>query len=342
MLGVMLLNSLGANGAPGPEVTTQPVGLIQIPINSGANFISTPLHRIHTFRGVVASVTADSFSFTANPGWTANQFSPEDNRIQFIALVRKSGSAGLTHEGDWWPVLGNDANSLVLDNRSEDLGASLVAGDHVELRGLTSLQDLFGSGANLTLNKDSNGFASVAEEDIIRFLTGTGFSSEVFYHDGTLAPEGFYVNGDGPFDGSTLTLWPDQAFMVFRKSGSPPLSVKVVGQVQTTRLTHYLEPAANALGTGFAVAAAVGASQLLESGWLSDANGFRSTAEEDLIRTVVGTGFEKEIFHHDGSLADAGWYVNGLPDNDFALQPGKGYFIFLKGPGGMRWPQPVP
>jgi hypothetical protein len=62
-----------------------------------------------------------------------------------------------------------------------------------------------------------------------------------------------------------------------------------------------------------------------------------SSGEEDLVRTVIGTRFDQEIFYHNGALADPGWYVNGIQNNAFTLKPAKAYFIFIKGPGSMVW-----
>lgn len=290
----------------------------------------------------MASVTGDSLTVSGNPGWTADQFGPQDELYQYIALLRKSTGTGANHEGDWWFVQENTANTLVLQNRSENLTGIVQAGDHVEVRRLTSIKDLFGTGTTVLLNKDFNGFASPAEEDLIRFITGTGFSTDIFYHDGSLAAAGYYANGEGPFEGSTLTLLPDQAFMFYRKPGSANLHVRVLGQVQVTRLTHYFQPGANPVGTGFADPAPLETCGLRESAWVTDSNGFGSSIEEDLVRTVTGTGFDKEIFYHNGALAAPGWYVNGEENNSFPFEPGRGYFVFIKGPGPSAWRQAVP
>jgi uncharacterized protein (TIGR02597 family) len=330
--------------APTPEVASESVGIIQIPIVAGANFISAPLHKIHSYRGVVLSTTEDIITVTGTPGWTMNQFGPKDGYYQFIVIVRKSGAISPNHEGDWWPTQGNSANALTVLNHWQDPATALQAGDHIEVRHLTSIKDLFGTGSSVLLNKDSNGFPSPSEEDLIRYVAGTGFGADIFYHGGSIVPEGYYVGDAGPFDGSTLTLWPDQAFMFFRKTGSASMNVKIIGQLQMTRLTHYLRPGANSIGTGFATPAAVGNSDLSEAGWISDANGFPNITEEDLIRTVAGTGFEKDIFHHNSgnALADTGWYVADTLNNDWQFEVGKGYFVFIKGPEMLVWRQKAP
>lgn len=327
--------------AHGQGAASQPVGLIQIPINAGANFISAPLHRIHTYRGVVSSVDSASLTVVGDPAWTVNQFAPLDGFTQFIALVRGSGLTP-SHAGDWWPVLANDGNSLTLDTRDEDLPSALIAGDHIEIRHLTSLKDLFGTGATFVLNKDSNAIPGASQEDLIRFVQGTGFSSTIFYHDGSLIGEGYYVNGAGPLDGATVTLWPDQPIMVFRKSGSAPVTITCRGQVQTTRLAHYLQPGANVIGNPFAIDSPISGCGLLEAGWLGDDNGVPSASQEDLVRPVVGTGLGAPVYYHNGSSIAAGWYCNGALANDYPLEPARAYMLFIQGTDSFVWTQLPP
>jgi hypothetical protein len=63
---------LGAGGmipAVGAEVASEPVGLFRIPINPGPNFISVPVHRTYSYRGVVSTVNEDALNVTGNPAW---------------------------------------------------------------------------------------------------------------------------------------------------------------------------------------------------------------------------------------------------------------------------------
>lgn len=317
-------------------------GVHRLALTAGPNLISAPLHRAASFRGTVSGVAAGTLTFGTSPGWTANQFGPRDARYQFVALLRTDISIDPGHQGEWWPVTANTANALSLDTGGEDLTTLVGAGDAIEVRQLTSLKDLFGTGASLRLNKDVDGSASARDEDVLYLLTQTSFSSEIFYHNGALAPQGYYVDGEGPYDGSTLTLNPDQPIMVVRKAGSALLNLLFAGRVQSTRLTHYLSPGANPVGTAFPVDVAIGQCGLLEAGWLADANGSPSPAEEDVLYTVLGTSFADEAFYHDGSLASPGWYVNGEADEGFSLSSARGLVIYVKSPTGLRWSQPAP
>ena len=263
---------------------------------------------------------------------------------QYILLVKEDASVSPGVEGDWWHVTGNGANTVSVNAGSDDLASHLSAGDVLEVRQLTSIKDLFGYGTGCLLTKDSNFDIISSQEDIIRMVEASSFTDEVFYHDGTLDAQGYYLNGSliGTGDGSTITINPDQPIMVFRKITAGPLNFVVKGRVQATGLTHYLSPGANALGVVFPVEASIDGSGLLESGWISDQNFDVLVMEEDVIRSVVGTSFGDEVFHYAGLDDVNGWYVNGSFAGDYQFQATQGYMFFHKGPNPMVWRQSVP
>jgi uncharacterized protein (TIGR02597 family) len=330
--------SLGAAPADISDVA----GVHKLALSAGPNFIAAPLHHAPSFRGAVSSATVGTISVAGNPGWSPNQFGPQDGSAQFIALLRKDASASPGNEGEWWPVTANTANSFSVDTRSADLTTIVANGDEIEIRRLTNLKDLFGTGATLILNKDSNGSASPNDEDVLYLVSGTSFSSEIFYHDGSVVLEGYYVDGEGPFDGSTITIGPDEPIMLFRKSGSPAKNVLLAGNVQSTRLTHYLKTGPNPVATAFPVDAPIASTGLLEAGWLADSDGSANPADEDVLYTVTGSSFVDEVFYHDGSLVEPGWYANGSANGNFPLASGAGLILFVKNPAGISWRESVP
>ena len=317
-------------------------GVHRLTLEQGPNFIASPFHRTPTFRGTVQGVTATTVTVAGTPGWSPNQFGPRDGNSQYLLLLRKDLSATPGNAGDWWFVTANAAGTLTLDNDGVDLTTLLGPGDELELRRLTSLKDLFGSGPTLVLNKDSDGSADPLREDVIYQVTQTSFSSEIFYHDGSVAPAGYYVDGSGPYDGSTLTLGPDQPIMVYRKTGSPALRLLATGSVLGSPLTHYLAAGPNPVATGFPVDTPLIVSGLLESGWKADSNGSPSPAEEDILYSVSGTAFADEVFYHDGSLSAEGWYVNGSFNETYVLPPTAGSLAIVAPSGGRKWRQPPP
>jgi uncharacterized protein (TIGR02597 family) len=324
-----------------PSAVSPAVGLFHIPVDPGMNFIAPPVLSFSYTGCKVVGTTSNSLSVTNTASWSPNQFGPRDGFTQYFVIVVQS-TMGTSHEGDWWPVVSNTANSITVDTRSEDLGTLLQPGDAVEVRHLTSLQDLFKSGSDYVLNKDSNGIPSANEEDLIRFLNATGASGFVFYHDGSAVPQGYYMNGLGPYDGSTLTILPDQSIVLFRKSGSPYLEITSRGRAQTTRFTHYLQPGRNILANPFADKCPISTCGLIEAGWIADTNGIPSTAEEDVLRLLSGSGMSALIFYHDGTLVPAGWYMNGVLSNDLTIGAGQGFAVYILGTSEFVWNQPPP
>lgn len=320
------------------------VGVHKLTLQAGANFISIPFHHRAAFVGSIQSVADNTVTMAGTSSLTPGQFGPRDGIPQYVMVITRDASESPGVEGDWWHVTDNGVSSVVVDTMGEALPALLAAGDGFEVRKLTSIQDVFGAGSNLSLHKDSNFDVLISEEDVIRIVEGTSFTHEIFYHDGSEGAEGYYLDGElvGSGDGSTITLNPNQPIMVFRKTGSPPLTLAVAGSVQTTRLTHYLGPGANAVGVTFPVEVPLATSALKESGWVSDVNFDILTIEEDIIRAVVGTAFAEEIFHYEGPDDVHGWYVNGALNPAYVFQPTRGYMFFLKGPAPLRWRQDVP
>jgi hypothetical protein len=210
------------------------------------------------------------------------------------------------------------------------------------VRRLTTLKSIFGSGADVKLIPDTDFDVLTTQEDVIRFVQGAAFSGEVFYHQGDPAETGYYFNGQrlGNGDGSSITLFPNEPMVVFRKAGSPPLSLLVGGLVLETRFTHYLTPGANAVGMVYPVPGSILGSNLKESGWVSDTNFDVLASEEDIAREIVGTSFGTEIFHHAGPVdADFGWYVNGNLEDLYPLKPTAAYMFFMSGNATLRWRQ---
>lgn len=318
------------------------VGVHRLSLASGPNFVSLPLHGAAAFRGVVQSVSASGMTVSVDPVWAADSFGPRDGFTQYIVLVRTDASESPGIQGDWWPVQSNGADNLTVGTRGEDLSTLLAAGDEVEVRRLTSLKDLFGSGATLKLNPDLDFDVLTTQEDVIRFIQGVSFSGEVFYHQGTPSETGYYFNGSllGTGDGSTITLMPGEPILVWRKAGSNPLAMLLSGSVLKTRFTHYLGPGPNAVGAVYPVPSPLALANLHESGWVSDENFDVLTSEEDIIRAVNGTSFGEEVFHHAGPVDAAyGWYASGEFTEVYSFQPTRGYIFFVSGSSTLRWRQ---
>ncbi len=188
---------------PDGEVVSEPAGFYRLGLNPGANALSVPLGKLAPALGLVVSVTGNTVTVNGNPNWPVNAFDPTNNFSQYILMVLNDasatiGSAGI--QGDWWPVLSNTANTVTVNPGSDNLASILASGSSFAIRKLMSIKDLFGYGTSLILNKDCD-FLSLGNYpkcDVIRFVAGTSFGMPIFYHDGTLAPAGYYLGGLGP------------------------------------------------------------------------------------------------------------------------------------------------
>ncbi len=330
---------------PNWEVISEPAGFYSLPLAAGANALSAPLHPLTAARGLVSSVNGNTVAVSGNPLWALNTYAPADGFSQYVFMVindaaAPSGSPGI--QGDWWTITGNTANSVTLNTGSDNLAGLLAPGDTFAIYRLASLKDLFGYGSSLSLNKDNN--FTGANGDVIRFVYGTSFGTSIFYHDGSLAPAGYYLGNLGPLDGSTITLLPGQGFMLFCPANTALTNCLMSGGAHTKKVTLYLQPGANVIGLPFAGSAPVGTSNLKESGWTPDNNfsaaGGVTTA--DVLRPITGTSFGTPVFYHDGTLAPAGWYQGGNLNNQYLLQPGQAYIFLDHGANLKRWRQSVP
>jgi uncharacterized protein (TIGR02597 family) len=327
------------------------IPLLSAPSNSTPQFISTPLHAIHAYRGLATNVTSNTVTFLGSPGFTPGAFAPHNFGggagvfPQYLLIVRRDADkatndpANLT--GDWWLITSNSTDSVTLNPAQGDPSALLGAGDQLEIRRLTSLKDLFG-GAAEALNHSTNGTASTADEDVIRTLVGISFAKTIFYiNDG---PGGFsnqwIVAGVGAGDGAQVTFEPDEALLLYRKASSPPTNIAWLGQVQNRRLTHYLAEGASTAASPFPANAPLATSNLKEAGWISSTNYFANPADEDVLRPVIGTSFGSPIFHISNMVYNT--WAQGANTNP-VLTPAGGYIFYIKsGSGGRIWRQNAP
>lgn len=340
------------------NVISDPVGFYKVNINAGANFMSAPLHAVHSYRGLVDSVAGNIVTLSGTPGFTVNAYGPAltggpapISIPQYVMIVRQDSDTNSPtvgdYEGDWWLITANAAGTLTLDPAQGAPTSFIGAGDQIEVRKMTSLKDLFGTNGG-TINKSTNGVAETALEDVIRRMNGTSFGTTIFYLDNTTNPapgtnNHWIFGGKNAGDGSIVTFEPDEPLMLFRKTGSAPTNVVSLGQVHTKRLTHYLIEGANTYANPFPANALMKTSGLLETpGWVSSANNTFSTLDEDGLRILNGTSYGSPIFHIFNPPNTNTWFGGGMSTNP-TVGSGSGYMIFIKaGTGGRTWRQRVP
>jgi uncharacterized protein (TIGR02597 family) len=324
-------------------VVSDPVTATKVTAASGATFVAPAGRNAPAYRGQLASVAGNTLTFAGSPGWTVNQFAPVNvggtDFFQYLVILRSDRSAdGLGNQGDWWLVDSNGAGTVTVEPSAPPFGTTasrLGAGDTVEIIKLTSIKDLFGAGPTLRINPDTDFDDSTG--DFLRVVSGTSFVSSLMYHDGSVnSPAAWYLDFAEVGDGSQVTLYPDQAIMVFHQGA--PNDLHNGGTLQSFALTHYVATGANARATGFGKDALLAGSGLQAAGFLD--TDFDDTTE-DYIRLVNGTSLGASIMYHDGSVTlPAGWYVDFSLDNSASLPVTAGFILFADGP--LTWRQPPP
>jgi len=343
------------------NVVSDPVGFYKIPIVAGANTFSVPLPKVHSYRGLIASVSGSNITFSGTPNLTAGAFAQAtagaEQRYQFMVLVKndadQAGGASNNVTGDWWLVDNNTTNSVTVNTGGDTLTSILGTGDQLEIRKLTSAEDLFGSGPNYILNKDTLGSGDqVGFTDVIKTFVGTGFDDSIYYYEDGSPDSGYYLNGNLVGSNSVaagkITFLPNASIVLYRKPGSPATNVVALGQVQTTKFTHYLAEGANAVGTPYPAAGQFQLSGLLESGWHRDSNAVGQVGFTDVIRQINSPDSSPSFgfglyYYQDPNPVDTGWYDGTNVNSTITMDPSKGYMMFiLPGSGGHRWRQTVP
>jgi uncharacterized protein (TIGR02597 family) len=343
---------------PTGDIASEPVGFNWLSLQPGGNYISIPLHNIPTYRGGVMTLESNILTVCGAPGWNAGQFKAQDGWSQYYVIAR-SGAC----QGEWWMVMGNTADTLLLNNRGTDLTTLLSAGDCIELRHVNTMEQVLGSDANgtvppetpehwssrsfypLILAKD-DGSGNVG--DMVYYAKGLGFEAVSFYFDDGFDTEfGWYYNQRGPFGGATMGIYPDQALMV-KIAGSHPKSALIMGNVQKSKFVHYLDEGTlsyNAVCNPFPVSAKISASGLHDTaGWRDDTTGNGTVDTADIVRNSIGYGFPDTVKYINLTTpitgVDAGWYVNLALNNDYPFVPGSVWFVYKQTPA--KWIQNVP
>jgi len=341
------------------NVVSDAVGFYKVNINVGKNFISSPMHNVHAYRGLVSSlIGTNQVVFNGSPNFTANTYSNVtlggDVYTQYILVVRKDktpgspvGATGPGNDvtGDWWPILTNDTTSVTVNTHGDDLTKYLEAGDQMEIRKLMSLKDIFGTGVSsgtLILNTNSS-TANVATGDVIRVADGTPsggvvFTRAVIYKSGGASGEGYYKNAFTFIgDGSQVTFEPNEPIYVQRATSGTATNITAIGQVHSTPLTTYFNPGANTYGMPFPAPGTISNSGLTAVVLAAGAtNGQFNTQVADGMREVQGSGFINSLYVRP----DSNWFNLFTQTNSYNFNPGRGWVYYVKpSTGGRVWRQ---
>lgn len=335
-----------------PARAGEVVGSRRLMLNSGANVITPTFARAPHYRGGVQVVTSNTVVVAQSGAWFAKQFSPRDGFTQSILLVSRDQSEDPGCQGDWWPIIAHTNGVVTVSTRGADLSSVLSPGDQIELRPLTTFRDLFGGPEALALQGSTLASAPSAGADWVSFLRPgldplrAEFGEKFYFVDAIGEGRGWHRNGVkvGDGSGSTITLDPGVPILVHRAEGSPPLALLMSGAVHTGRLSYYLRPGLNLIGTPYPIELPVKDSGLRGDIWTDDGNLVPEPGIDDSLRFVSGRFMGLSLFFHDGSLAPPGWYGRSGGMNDAVLQAGQGFVVFLSGNQDriLRVSSPIP
>jgi len=293
----------------GSTVTTTPVGYITKTVSANADLrLGLPFKQAASFTGAAAAVSAGtvSVSTTMPDVTTASHY-----------LWITSG----TLEGNWYVVSSSDASSVTVSDDLETAG--LVASDTFEVIPLWTLNTLFPDGAGFTASPDP--FAPVAfilTSDITGEGTNLAPGTAYFYHDGSLGPAGWYINGDiAAGTQNTVALSPE-AYITIRNGTSSDITATVSGTVPATVVNNdVIQRAAgdqdNQIPNPYPASVTLSNSGLETGSTPALTPSPDPFAPIDLLLvfdaqpTATNPAPDKVFFYHDGSLGPAGWYLNG-------------------------------
>ena len=207
---------------------------------------SVPFQGPIRLRGRVASLTGNSVEI--HSGTTEfPDVSPVGGQVTHALLVRSSRPEAQS-SGIWWPITGQSAQQIQMDEGVEPIAGHLLAGDEVEILRLMTVAEVFG--------KASSPEIQINDGDRVKI---SGLAGEDYLIEYRVSNRGgasyWWVQGDviaGPFDGTTLPLPPFPTFYFVDRV--TPGSLVLVGRVQEGPAVQYLQPGARMIGNSFPVA----------------------------------------------------------------------------------------
>jgi uncharacterized protein (TIGR02597 family) len=293
----------------GSTVTTTPVGYITKTVNANADLrLGLPFKQSSSFSGAAASVSSGTINVTGSM--------PDVTTAAHYAWITSG-----TLEGNWYVVSSSDASSVTV---AEDLeSAGLSADDTLEVIPFWTLNTLFPDGNGFTASSDPFGpIAFILTSDISGQGTNLAPATAYFYHDGSLGPAGWYINGDlgsGTQDNTALS---PEAYITIRNGTSSAITATVAGTVPSAVVSNDVVQRAagdqdNQIPNPYPSGVTLANSGLADGASPALTPSPDPFSPVDLLLvfdaqpTATNPAPDKAFFYHDGSLGPAGWYING-------------------------------
>ena len=202
----------------GIEVTTNPVGVIQITaLGNSDTLVSLPLLHPATFNGIVESLSgATEVTVSGSPGWTEDVWA---------GGYYTFGRSGL-FEGQYATILSNTADSITVEGDESTL-EDVVVGDKFSIHPYWTLGTLFPSGDGV-----NSATSHVSRDTEVMFpdVGAIGINLAAYSTYYYLGGEWKKVGGDLSWDYRDDILLPDSYFIV-RHNTSNSTTITFTGEV---------------------------------------------------------------------------------------------------------------
>lgn len=125
LAGMAILCAQAAGFAATVEVTTDPVGFVSVSVPALSDAVlATPLYRTPVFRGGIQSISSNTITVSAAPGWTNDQFVQAiGTQNDTFAVLIATGDPSTGKEGLIGKITANSGNSVTVEL---DAGASFT------------------------------------------------------------------------------------------------------------------------------------------------------------------------------------------------------------------------
>jgi uncharacterized protein (TIGR02597 family) len=317
------------------ESTTDPVGLIELPISGGSpaspklSLVSPTLTRPVSWQGSITAISGTTISVDGAP-WTAGQFNGS-NGVYYVEVISATDA---TKSGALSDISATTASTVTT---ADDLTSPTIfakVGDTIKIRKHVTISDVFGATNSAGLQGSFD--ASLADQ-ILVYNGDT--PTEYWYYDGSYGgTAGWYDLNFNP--SGSVPIGPNEGVVV-RRIAAGDLRITVAGAVKTGNTLVPVRNGLNVLGT----ASAKGLT-LASSGLVNGTSGLAGSYDASLADEVIiySPTAQTNYWYYDGSYGGAaGWYdLNFNPSGAVSIAPGSAIVVNRKGRPAFNWPLPSP
>ncbi len=319
------------------DFTTNPVGFNKVVCLGGADtVVSVPFVRQPSLEVKVQAATSPAqnrvqLTIAGNTNWTGDQYA-DTHYVRFISGARA---------GQWYDVVNNSSDTLMLDTAGDDLLTNVAANDQLLLAPHWTLDSLFppddqgnGPGAVIHRSQTHNEVDRRSEVELPNLAEGSNLSAGPIYY---LTANGWHLEATGtPLAGETI-IPPSSSFIIRHRPGyaattfSPAGSV-LMGPEVVTLATSASGLQDNEVAITRPVPVALDQSGL-ESAFV-ESLGHRSFQIRDRLLVFDGAVFQGKVNSEEYYRLGGNWYqnvglgtTNPISNSTAIFKPGQGVVV---------------